>query len=155
MEFGVSVLLRPEVERDGSEFVDEGVGQAVLGEVDGLDVGLAGVAALDSDVGKLGSGVDGKLGVVFLPAPGTYDAAELPFGEAKTAEQAAARAIALRAEDTERGFAIAERAQGMGVAIKLQRSAGADEFSVGLQKSEHEEFLGIGERVDVGPALGE
>src|SRR5580700_7685453 len=30
-KFGIVVLLRPEVERDGREFVDQGVGKSVLG----------------------------------------------------------------------------------------------------------------------------
>jgi hypothetical protein len=111
MEFGVSVLLRPQVKRDGGEFVDQRVGESVLGEVDALDVGLAGVAALDSDIGQLGGGVDREPGVVFLAAAGTNEAAELPFGEADATEQAAAAAVALLAEHGGGGFAIAEWAE--------------------------------------------
>src|SRR5271169_2065516 len=101
MDFGVSVLLRPEVEWNGSEFVDEGVGEAVLGEVDGFDVGLAGVATLHANVREFSSGVDRQLGVVFLAASGTNEASELPFGQADPAEQAAAAAVPLRAEDAD------------------------------------------------------
>jgi len=155
MELGITVLLRPEIEWDGGEFIDEGVGEAVLGEVDRFDVGVAGVAALDADMGELFGSVDRELGVVLLTASGTNDAAEGPLGEAETAEQAAAAAVALLAEDAERGFAIAERAQRKGVTVKLQRIARADEFGVGLKKSEHKKSLGIGGRVDVGPAVGE
>ena len=155
MEFGVSMFLRPKVERDGSKFVHQGVGEAVFGEVDGLDVGLAGVAALDANVGQVGGGVDRKLGMVFLAASRTDDAAELPFGEAETAEQAAAASVALLAQDTERGLAIAEWAQQRRGAFQLHCCVGADEFGVGLEESEYEEFLGIGRRVDVGEALGE
>jgi hypothetical protein len=108
MEFGVSMFLRPEVERDGGEFVDQRVGKAVLGEVDGFDVGLAGVAALDANVGEFFSGIDGKFGVVFLAASGADDAAELPFREAKAAEQAAATSVTLLAQNAARRFAIAE-----------------------------------------------
>jgi hypothetical protein len=133
MEFGVSVLLRLEVERDGGKIVDEGVGEPVLGEVDGLDVGLAGVAALDADVGEGIGGLNRKFGMVLLAASGTDEAAELPFGEAETAEQAAAAAVALLAENAEPGLAIAERAPGMGVAVKLQVSVRTREFRVGLQ----------------------
>ena len=154
MESGVSVVLRPKVERDGGEFVDERVGEAVLGEVDRFGVGVADVAAFDADLGKLFGSVDRKLGVVFLTAPGTNDAAEFPLGEAETAEQAAAAAVALLAEDSERGFAVAERAQGKGVAVKLQRSAGAEEFGVGLQEGEGEEFLRIRRRLSCGRPAG-
>ncbi len=155
MEFGVSMLLRPEVERNGSEFVDQRVGQAVFGEVDGFDVGLASVAAFDADVGKLLGGVDGKLSVVFLAASGADDAAELPFGQAEPAEQAAAAAVALLAQDAVGRFAIAERAQRMGVTVKLQAGLGARELGGGLKKCQHQEFLGISGRVDIVPALGE
>ncbi len=155
MEFGVSVLLCPQTERDGRQFVDEWVGKAVLGEVDGLDVGAANVAALDADVGELGGGVDRKLGVVFLAASGTDDAAELPLREAETAHQAATAAVTLLAEHAGRRFAIAEGTQQRRVAFQPQRCARAREFGVGLKKSKHEEFLGIGGRIDVIPALGE
>src|SRR5208337_4395640 len=82
------------------------------------------------------SSVDRKLGVIFLTASGTDDAAELPLGEAETAEQAPAAAVALRAQDAKRGFAIAEGTQGMSVAFRLQMGAGADKFGAGLKKSE-------------------
>ena len=154
MEFGVFVLLRPEIERDGGEFVDQGVGEAVLGEVDSLYVGLAGVAALHADVREFFGRVDGKFCMVFLAASGTDDAAELPFGEAETAEQAAAASVALLAEDAERGLAIAEGAEQRRVAFQLQIRLGAEEFSVGLKEGEHEEFVGIGGGVGVGPTLG-
>jgi hypothetical protein len=73
--------------------------------------------------------------MVFLPASGTDDATELPFGDAESAEQAAAGAVALLAENTEPGLAIAERAQGgVGVAVKRQVSVGTREFRIGLQE---------------------
>ena len=155
MEFGVSVLLRPQTERDGSEFVDERVGEAVFGEVDRLDVGLANVAALDANVGKLGSGVDRKLGVVLLTASRADDAAELPFGQAETAHQAAAAAVTLLAQHAQRRVATTEGTQQRRVALQSQRSAGPGEFRVGLKKSKHEEVLRVGGRVDVIPAFGE
>ena len=81
MEFHITVLLRPEVERDRGEFVNQRVGQAVLGEIDGLDVIVAGVAAFDAYVRELFSCIDGKFGLVFLAAPSANDAAKLPFAE--------------------------------------------------------------------------
>ena len=154
MELGVSVLLRPQVKRNRGKFVDKGLGKAVFGEVDGLDVGAAGIAALDTDVGEFGGGVDGELGVVVLAASGTNEAAELPFDEAETAEQAAAASIALLPKNPERGLAIAERAKERGVAAQLQIGLRAGEFGVGLKKLEHKEFLRIGGGVDVGPDFG-
>ncbi|MGA7931112.1 MAG: hypothetical protein WCA20_34600 [Candidatus Sulfotelmatobacter sp.] len=136
MEFGVSVFLRPEVERDGGKIVDEGLGEPVLGEVDGLDVGLAGVAALDADVGEGIGGVNrnvwhGLAGRI----PGqtrrrnSHSARQKPQNRLRAA-------IALLAENAEPGLAIAERAQGMGVAVKLQVSVRTLEFRVGLQEGE-------------------
>ena len=149
------MLLRPEVEGDAGEFVDERVGEAAFGQVDGLDIGVAGVAALDANVGESLGGVDRKFGVVLLAAAGANDAAELPFGEAETAEQAAAAAVPLRAEDGERGIAIAKRTEREGVSFELQGNARAEEFGVGLQEGESQEFRGIGGRVEVDPAAGE
>ena len=79
MEFGVSALLRPKVKRHRSKFVDERLGETVFGQIDGFYVGLAGVAAFDPDVWEGFRSVDGQLGMVFLAAAGTDDAAEFPL----------------------------------------------------------------------------
>ena len=113
------MLLRPEVERDGGKFVHQRVSEAVLSEVDGLDVGAAGVAALDTDVGQLGRGEDRKLGVFFLAASGADEPAKLPFREAYTAKKAAAASVALLAQHADGRFAIAERAPRAGIALEL------------------------------------
>jgi hypothetical protein len=132
MELDVSALLGPEVERDGGDFVDQRVGEAFLAEVDGLDVSVASVAALDPDVGKLGCGIDGKLGMIFLVAAGTNNAAELPLAETEATEQIAAGSIAEGAKHAQSRSAAAERAQGVSVAFELERNAGADELGIGL-----------------------
>src|SRR4029077_5241774 len=64
LQLGVAVLAGPEVEGSGGEFVDHGLGVAVFCEVDGLDVGLAGVAAFDANVVELAGRVDSQLLVV-------------------------------------------------------------------------------------------
>ncbi len=147
MEFGISALLRPKVQWYRSKFVDERLGKAILSQVNGLDVGLAGIAALDADVGKRFGSVHGKLGMVFLAASGTNDAAELPFAKAEAAKQVAAASITLRAQDCERRLAIAERAQGMGVALELQPGVRAGIFGVRLQKGKGEKFFRPGRRL--------
>ena len=152
-KFGVVALLRPEVERDGCEFVDQGVGQSVLGEIRRLDIGVASVAAFNANVGKLSSGVDRKLGLVFLSARRTNDPSELPLTETETAKQVAAAPVALLAQNTEAGLAIAERAQRMGIAFELQPSVGADRFRVRLEKCDGEEFVGDVRRVVVTPGV--
>ena len=149
------MLLRPQVERHRGDLVNEGLGEAVLAEVDGLGVGVAGVAALDPNVRELGRSIDGKLGVVFLVAAGADNTAELPLAQAKTAEQTAAGAVALLAEHSQPGRATAEWTQRVGVAFELERNPGANEFGVGLKKSKGEEFLGVGGRLGGGPAVVE
>ena len=154
MELGVSALLRPEIEWDGGEFVDEGVGEAVFAEVDGLEVGAASVATLDADIGELLGGIDRQFGMVFFVATGADDAAELPLAETESTEQVAAGAIAQLPEYAQRGTAAAERAQRVIVARQLKRNPGADEFSVGLKKGHCQEFTRIGGRlVNGGPGV--
>src|SRR5579863_2011284 len=113
------MLLRPQIQRDGGEFVHQGISQAVLGEINRLDIGMTGIAALDTYVGKLLGGVDRKFGLVFLATSGTDDAAEFPFAETETTDQVATRAVSQRAQDAERGLAIAEWANRVSVAINL------------------------------------
>src|SRR5260370_30938374 len=96
MEFGISALLRRKVQWYRSKFVDERLGKAIPGQVDRLDVGLAGIAALDADVGKRFGSVHGRLGMVFLAASGTNDAAQLPFPKAEAAKTVAASSTTLR-----------------------------------------------------------
>jgi hypothetical protein len=81
------MLLCPQVQRDRGKFVDQRVGQTVFREVNGFDVGVAGIAALDSHVRKLFSGIDRKFALVLLAASGTDDATELPFAKTETADQ--------------------------------------------------------------------
>ncbi len=98
-EFGIAMLLRPKIKRYGGKLVNNRLGEAVPGEVDGFHVGLAAVAAFDANVRKGFGSVNRKLGVVFLTAAGTYDAAKLPFGETEATEQVSSGAIAQWAED--------------------------------------------------------
>jgi hypothetical protein len=105
------VFLRPEVEGDGREFVDQRVSQAVFGKIGGFDVGMASVTTLDAHMRKLGSSVNREFGLIVLSACRTYDAAELPLTETETTKQVTAGAVALLAENAEGGPAIAERTE--------------------------------------------
>lgn len=117
---------------------------------------MASVAALDSHVRKLVSGIDRKFGLVLLATSGTDDATEFPFAKTKTADKTAARTFALWAQDGDGGLAIAERAQRMSVAVELQRRARPEELGVRLKKSEGQEFFrGIGRVVGFRPAVVE
>jgi len=153
VEFGVSALLRPEIERDRSEFVDERIGQTVLAEVDGFEVRVTGITTLHTNVGELRGGVDRKLGVVFFIAAGTDDAAELPLAETESAEQVAACTVSHRAQHTEPGLAAAERTEQVSVTLELEWNAGAYEFRVGLKKSESEKFAELRRLIRDGPGL--
>jgi len=82
--------------------------------------------------------------VVFLVAAGADDAAELPLAKTESAEQVAAGAFAQRTQHGQRGFAAAERAQGISVTLELKRNPGADEFGIGLKEGKGEKLAGIG-----------
>jgi hypothetical protein len=73
------MLLGPKIKGCGSDFIHDGVCEAALGQVHSLDVRLAGVTALHTDMGKLVRGIDRQLLVVFFAAVWTHDAAQLPF----------------------------------------------------------------------------
>jgi hypothetical protein len=150
------VFLRPEIERDARQFVDQRVRKPVPGEVGGLDVGVASVATLDAHVRKLFGSINRKFVLVFLSARGTDDATKLPFTEAETAKQIAAGAIAQLAQDAEGWLTIAKWAQGAGVAFELQSCVGADRFGVRLEKALGQKILRLGGRpVTVRPGVVE
>ena len=52
---------------------------AVFGQVDGADLGLAGVTGFDADVGELLGYVDGQFLFVFFAACVAIDSAKIPF----------------------------------------------------------------------------
>ena len=111
MELYVPVLFCPEIERDGSQFVDNRDGQAVLAQIDGLQVGPASIAAFHADVGELGGGINRQLEMVFLFAAGTDDAMELPLAETESAEQVAAGSVPHLPQHAQPWFPAAERAE--------------------------------------------
>lgn len=110
LKFSVSVFLCPKVEWDRSKFVNKRYREAILSQIDRLDICLAGIAALDANVRKAIGGINGKLSMILLAASGTNHAAELPLSQAESAKQIAPASIALLAQDSKRRFAIAERA---------------------------------------------
>ena len=87
------MLVGPEGEGKGGEIVDDGDSVAVLGEVDGAEVELAGVAGLDAYVGKLLGDVDGQLVFGFFAASGAEKASKIPLAHAKGAEETALAAV--------------------------------------------------------------
>src|SRR6266849_7443793 len=89
LQLGVSVLLRPEIQGNGSQLLDHRDGKPVLGKVHCLDVDLAGVASLDAHVLELAGCVSRQLLKPLLPAARTDDLAVVPLRQAKRADQRA------------------------------------------------------------------
>src|SRR5580658_644523 len=112
LQLGVVVVFGPDIERDGGDFVDDGDGVAVLGEVDGFEIGLAGIAGIDTGGGKFSAGVDGQLVLVLLAASGAHHATILPLGGTERAHEPALGAVAFGAQDAGHRACVAERAGG-------------------------------------------
>jgi hypothetical protein len=148
----VAVLAGPEIEGDGGEFVDDRVGEAGFGEVDGLEVLPAVVAAVDANVGKLVGGINRELLMIFFAAVGADDAAEFPFSQAEGTDEAALATIAEGTQNGDSGLAPAERAEGTGVSVGGRFGTHTGECGVGLKESAGEEFVrgGSGVRRVVG-----
>lgn len=140
-------FVGPEGQRERGEVVDQGDGVAVGGEVDGAQVGAAGVAGFDADVGKLLGDVDGELGFGLFAAIGAEDAAKFPFLGAEGAEQETLAAVALAAKDAEQGSATAERAERGGDEQGGHGDLFGEEFGVRLEEGAGDE---LGERVGGG-----
>jgi hypothetical protein len=151
----VAVFSSPQIQRDAGEFVDDRIGEPGLGEVDGLEVTLAAVAAVDPDVRKLVGGVNRKFLVVFFSAVGADEAAEIPFSQAEGTDESPLAAVAQGTKHGDAGFASAERAHGARVSVRVGFGAEAREFGIGLEERAREEFVrrgsGVG-RADVGRA---
>jgi hypothetical protein len=109
MQLGVSTLLSPKIKRSGSDFVDHWVCVAALGKIYALDVRLAGIAALHSNMGKLARGVYRKLFVIFFATIWTGDAAEVPFGKTEGAQQRPERSVSLWTQHAGAGLSLTER----------------------------------------------
>jgi hypothetical protein len=108
MQLGVSALLRPKIKSSGSDFVDHWVCVAALGKIYALDVGLAGIAALHPNLGKLARGVYRKVLVIFFAAVWTCDAEEVPFGKTERAQQRPERSVSLWTQNAGAGLSLTE-----------------------------------------------
>src|ERR1022692_2275672 len=140
LQLGVSLRLRPQVERDRRELIHHRFGAAALGHVHSFDVGAATVAGFHADVLHFFGGVDGELGVVFFAASGTDDAPELPFRDAKRADQRTLAAVSQWSQNAEARLPVAK-----GTSIRRgpdcvlwELGAGGDR--IGLKKSASKKF---------------
>jgi hypothetical protein len=143
----VAVFSSPKIQGDAGEFVDDRIGEPGLGEVDGLEVTLAAVAAVDPDVRKLVGGVNRKFLVVFFSAVGADEAAEIPFSQAEGTDESPLAAVAQGTKHGDAGFASAERAHGARVSVRVGFGAEASEFGIGLEEGAREEFVRRGRSV--------
>src|SRR6266571_5518547 len=102
------MLLRPKVKRSRGDFVHHRFRAPILCQVHGLDVALASVTTLHSDVVELGCSVDGQLPIILLSTAGTNNPAKLPFGDTEGAQQRAPGAIALLAQNAQTRLPVTE-----------------------------------------------
>jgi hypothetical protein len=101
--------LCPQIEWNKGEFIDERIGESVFREVDGLEIGAAGIAALDADVREAFGAINRKLGAILFLASRADGAAVFPFSKTKTTEQIAA-SVALLAQNACGRLTMAQRA---------------------------------------------
>src|SRR4029077_7425043 len=108
MQLGISALLSPKIKRSGSDFIDHWVCVAALGKIYALDVRIAGIAALHSNMGKLARGVYRKLLVFFFAAIWTGDAPEVPFGRTEGAQQRPELSVSLWTHNAGAGLSLTQ-----------------------------------------------
>src|ERR1700693_1455419 len=140
LQLRISVLLRPEIERNRGDLIYDWLGQPIPGEVHRLQIGLASVTTLHAHVLEFGGGGNREFAVILLAATRAQNSAKLPFGKTKRADQRAPSAIALLSQNPESRLSAAERADRVGVAIPLDPGTRAHEFGVGLEKRAGGEF---------------
>src|SRR5258708_27161976 len=109
LQLHVSLLLRPQVERDRRHLIYDRFGQPALRKVHRLDVALAAVASFHADVLEFLRGVDRELRVILFPASLTDDPPELPFRQAKRTHQRTLAAVSHRTQNTQTWFPFATR----------------------------------------------
>jgi hypothetical protein len=85
----ITLPVCPKVERQGGQIVGLWDCISILAEVDGLYIRFAGVASLDSNVGKFLVGKHRELIRVLFAAVRTEYTPKLPFRRAKRAEEEA------------------------------------------------------------------
>lgn len=95
-DLGIALFVCPQGQRDGGEFVHFGDRQAVLGEVDGLDVRPTGFADFHPDELKTRDRIDAHSVIAGLSARRARDTTIIPLRIAKRAEERLLGALAFR-----------------------------------------------------------
>src|SRR5882762_11368111 len=137
------MLLSPEVQRNGCQFVDNRDRQAILGQVNRLEVAPAGVAGLHTHVRELICGVDRELLDRFFSARGTANSSVIPLRQAQRAEQGSFCTIPFRSQYPDHGFALTERAHSCRLVLSGTITVIGKKFCIGLQESSYQQRLAI------------
>jgi len=111
-ELGVAPLVCPQSERDGGEFIHLGDRQAVLGEIDGLDVPPASFAGFYADMLELRSHVDTQSLIAALLARRARDSEIIPLRRAKRADERPLGAVSFGPQNTRQGLRPTEGTDG-------------------------------------------
>jgi len=141
-ELAVAVFASPKVERNGSKLVHDRDGKAVLCHVDRLQVTVASVASVDTDVGTLLWRKNRKRFEAMLAAGGTGEAREVPFVHAEGAKEGTPGAVVLIAENGTNRLRAAYWAGGVLPGREDSESGLREPFSVRLEECESNEAIG-------------
>jgi hypothetical protein len=111
LNFTIALLARPEVERDGGQFIDGRDKSRVFCQVNGFEVAPASVTAFDSNAWDLLCGVIGEFVRVDLEAGRAGNALKGPGREALATHQEATSSFHAIFDQTGRGDIGAEKCE--------------------------------------------
>ena len=96
----IALLVCPQGMGKGCEIVDERDSVAVLGQVNGAQIKLTGIASLDAHERRILADKHRQFVLGFFATRRTQDSPELPFLQAERAKQESFSTVALRAQHT-------------------------------------------------------
>src|SRR5207302_3358428 len=137
------MLLSPEVQRNSCQFVDNRNRQAILGQVNRLEVAPAGVAGLHTHVRELICGVDRELLDRFFSAHGTAKSSVIPLRQAQRAEQGSFCTIPFRSQYPDHGLALTEWTNSGRSVLLRAVTIVRKKFGIGLEKCSYKQKLAV------------
>src|ERR1700740_2680183 len=137
------MFLCPKIQGRGCYLIDDGLGEAVLREIDRFDVLFARIAALHPDVIEVLGQIYRKLLVVFLPTAGTDNSSKVPLCHAERADEGTASAVSLLTQNGESRLSSTQWASPGPLPIQLHLRLFANELGTGLQKRSGQELFRI------------